>query len=109
MYAVIRTGGKQYRVEPGHEFLVEKHPDAEPGKPLKLDDVLLYSDGKTVTVGQPTLPVTVHCFCVGNEKGRKVFTVKYKRRKNYRRTMGHRQTLTRLRVEKIEARRANGT
>ena len=101
MYAVVRTGSKQYRVEPGIEFLVEKLP-VKPGETIQLDDVLLFSDGKTVAVGQPKVSAAVHCLCVKHERGPKLRTVKYRRRKNYRRTMGHRQTYTRLLVEKVE-------
>jgi large subunit ribosomal protein L21 len=102
VYAVIRTGSKQYRVEPGVELLVEKLGEAEPGKPVEISDVLLYADGKEVSVGTPVLPVTVHCLCVGHEKGPKLRTVKYKRRKNEHRSYGHRQTYTRLLVQKFE-------
>lgn len=104
MYAVIRTGSKQYRVEPGIELLVEKLADAEVGKPVELTDVLLYSsDGKDLTVGKPSVPVSVHCLCLDPaELGTKLHTIKYKRRHNYKRTMGHRQTYTRLLVERIE-------
>lgn len=101
MYAVIRTGNKQYRVEPGVELLVEKL-EAEPGKNLELSDVLLYSDGTEVSVGTPQVPVTVHCLCVAHEKGPKLRSVKYRRRKNFRRTYGHRQDYTRLLVQKFE-------
>jgi len=102
VYAVIRTGNKQYRVEPGFEFLVEKLNDAEPGKTIEISDVLLYSDGEGLSVGTPQVPVTVHCKCVAHEKGPKLKTVKYRRRKNSRRTHGHRQDYTRLLVEKFE-------
>jgi large subunit ribosomal protein L21 len=103
VYAVIRTGGKQYRVEPGVELLVEKLGEFEAGQPIELKDVLLYSsDGKDVTFGTPVVPVTVHCVCVAQEKGDKLRTVKYRRRKNYRRTYGHRQNYTRLLVQKFE-------
>ncbi len=101
MYAVIRTGSKQYRVEEGRELLVERL-EAEAGKTLEMTDVLFYSDGKEVKVGQPQVPVTVHCLCLGEEKGPKLRTFKYRRRHNYYRRYGHRQTLTRLRVERIE-------
>jgi large subunit ribosomal protein L21 len=106
VYAVIRTGGKQYRVEQGVELLVEKL-NFEAGAPVEISDVLLYSDGAALTVGKPVLPVTVHCVCVGHEKGPKLRTVKYRRRKNYRRTYGHRQDYTRLRVEKFEKKGSN--
>lgn len=101
MYAVIRTGSKQYRVEPGYELLVEKL-EAEPGKGIQISDVLAYSDGTTFTVGKPILPVTVHCTVVCHELGPKLRTVKYRRRKNYRRTYGHRQNYTRLSIDKFE-------
>jgi large subunit ribosomal protein L21 len=101
VYAVIRTGSKQYRVEPGVELLVEKL-EAEPGKPVEISDVLLYADGNEVAVGTPVLPVTVHCLCVAQEKGPKLRTVKYKKRKNERRAYGHRQCYTRLLVQKFE-------
>jgi len=101
-YAVIKTGGKQYRVEPGFELLVEKLP-AEAGQALTLTDVLLYSDGASLTIGKPVLPVTVHAKCLGHEMGPKLRTVKYRRRKNYHRTYGHRQNYTRLLIEKFES------
>ncbi len=101
MYAVIRTGSKQYRVEPGRELLVEKL-EIEEGKPLELTDVLMYAEGDAVTIGTPLVPVTVHAMCIAHEKGPKLRTVKYRRRKNYKRTMGHRQTYTRLLIEKFE-------
>lgn len=102
MYAVIRTGGKQYRVEPGSELLVEKLT-VEAGQPLLISDVLLYSDGGELAIGKPVVPITVHCTCVGHEKGPKLKTVKYRRRKNSRRTHGHRQDMTRLVIEKFES------
>ena len=99
MYAVIRTGSKQYRVEPGQELLVERLDGAEAGKALELSDVLLYSDGKEVTIGQPKLPMSVSCVVLGEEQGPKLKTIKYRRRHNYKRTYGHRQTYTRLLVQ----------
>lgn len=101
MYAVIRTGGKQYRVEPGVELLVEKLA-VEAGNPVAISDVLLYSEGTDLSVGTPSVPVTVHCKVLRHERGPKVRTVKYRRRHNYRRTMGHRQDYTRILVEKFE-------
>ena len=102
MYAVIRTGSKQYRVEPGCELLVEKLEGMEPGKAVALSDVLLYAEGADVSIGKPIVAMTVHCTCLGDEKGPKLRTVKYRRRKNYRRTYGHRQNYTRLRVDRFE-------
>lgn len=104
MYAVVRTGSKQYKVEPGQEFLVELLDKAEPGQKISLEDVLLFSEGDGITVGTPRVPAVVHCVCIRNEKGPKLRTVKYKRRKNYRRTIGHRQNYTRLKVESLEKR-----
>lgn len=101
MYAVIRTGSKQYRVEPGRELLVEKL-DVEPGQPVQLSDVLLIGDEEKLTVGRPIAKASVHCLCLGHEKGPKLRTIKYRRRKNYKRTYGHRQTYTRLSIERIE-------
>lgn len=101
MYAVIRTGGKQYRVEAGHELLVEKLA-TEAGQNVEMSDVLLFSDESSLAVGTPVLPVTVHCRCVGHEMGPKLRTVKYRRRKNFRRTYGHRQEYTRLLIERFE-------
>lgn len=101
MYAVIRTGSKQYRVEPGRELLVEKL-SIEQGQPFEISDVLMYAEGDSVSIGTPLVPVTVHALCIGHEKGPKLRTIKYRRRKNYKRTMGHRQTYTRLLIEKFE-------
>jgi len=102
VYAVVRTGGKQYRVEPGKEFLVEKLEAAEKGAAVKLEDVLLWSDGEQLKVGKPQVTAIVHCLSMGEELGPKLRTVKYKRRKNFKRTYGHRQVYTRLRIENIE-------
>lgn len=97
-YAVIRTGNKQYRVEPGNELLVEKL-EVEAGSTVEIKDVLLFSNGEAISVGRPTVTdVTVNCKCLGHEKGPKLLTIKYRRRKNYKRTYGHRQDLTRLTV-----------
>jgi len=67
-----------------------------------LDDVLLYADGSEVAVGKPKVAVTVHALVLGDEKGPKLRTIKYKRRHNYKRTYGHRQDYTRLLIEKFE-------
>lgn len=101
MYAVIRTGSKQYRVEPGQELLVEKL-GVEEGQTLTITDVLLYSDGTSLSVGTPVVPVAVHCTVLGDEKGDKLRTIKYRRRHMFKRTYGHRQNYTRLVVDKFE-------
>jgi large subunit ribosomal protein L21 len=102
MYAVIQTGGKQYRVTEGSILKVEKL-DAQPGDRLTLDQVLMVSDGNEVRVGTPLVPnaqVTAVVLEQGREK--KIVVFKYKRRKNYRRKQGHRQPYTKIKVEKIE-------
>ncbi len=102
MYAVVRTGGKQYRVEPGFELLIEKLP-VEEGQSIVLDDVLMYSDGTTVNVGTPRVSMKVHATVVSQDLGPKLRTIKYKRRHNYKKTYGHRQNYTRLLIEKFES------
>ncbi len=102
MYAVIRSGSKQYRVEPGQELLVETLSSVKPGETIAISDVLLFADGDKIQIGQPVVPMTVHCQCVAEEKGPKLRTIKYRRRKNSKRTYGHRQQLMRLKVERFE-------
>lgn len=103
MYAVIKTGGKQYRVEPGEEVKVEKLP-GEIGDTVTFDKVLLTSDGETVHVGNPFLDnIRVIGRLARQGKNRKIVMFKYKRRKNYRRKKGHRQAFSLVRVESIEA------
>jgi len=102
MYAIIQTGGKQYKVTEGSVLKVEKL-NAEPGDRLTLDQVLMISDDNSVKVGNPLVPnaqVTAVVIEQGREK--KVVVYKYKRRKNYRRKQGHRQPYTKIKVEKIE-------
>ena len=99
MYAIIETGGKQYRVQEGDEIDVELL-DAE--KTVKFDRVLLVSDGKEPKIGAPHVPqCAVHGDILGEIKGPKVIAFKYKSCKNYRRTVGHRQRYSRVRITKI--------
>jgi large subunit ribosomal protein L21 len=103
MYAVVRTGGKQYRVEAGATLLVEKLV-AEPGSLITLDRVLLVGDGEKVTVGTPTVSgASVSATVLGEELGQKIVVFKFKQKVKYRRRTGHRQHLTRLRVDAITA------
>jgi large subunit ribosomal protein L21 len=103
MFAVIKTGGKQYTVHENDILWVEKL-DAEPGASIVLDEVLMVSDGKNVTVGKPTIAgATVKATVVEQMRDRKVIIFKKKRRHNYRRKKGHRQHLTVLKIEKIVA------
>ncbi|HQU16853.1 MAG: 50S ribosomal protein L21 [Chromatiales bacterium 21-64-14] len=101
MYAVIETGGKQYRVQEGTVLRVEKLP-AEQGASVEFDKVLMISDGDRVQVGTPYVAggkVTATVSAQG--KGRTVEIVKFRRRKHYRKQAGHRQPYTELRVTGI--------
>lgn len=101
MFAVIKTGGKQYTVHVNDVLWVEKL-DAEPGAAVNLEEVLMVSDGKAVTVGNPTVNgAKVQATVVEQMRDRKVIIFKKKRRHNYRRKKGHRQHLTVLKIEKI--------
>jgi len=101
MYAVVRSGGKEYRVSKGDLIRVEKLEGAA-GDQVVLKDVLMTSDEGQVQVGTPHLTNAVVTGKIVQEaKGKKVLTYKMKRRKNYRRMKGHRQTYTYLRVEDI--------
>jgi len=103
MYAVIKTGGKQYRVSPGDVLVVEKL-DGEPGAAVAFGDVLLLGDGEAVTVGAPVIEgASVSATLVETRKGEKVKIFKKIRRQGYRRTRGHRQEETVLRVTGITA------
>jgi large subunit ribosomal protein L21 len=102
MYAVISTGGKQYKVSEGETLRVEKIP-GETGTPVSFGRVLMFCNGKTVKVGQPTLTdVAVTGHIVEQGKAKKVIVFKYKRRKRYRRKRGHRQEYTALRIDTIK-------
>ncbi|MEE8108181.1 MAG: 50S ribosomal protein L21 [Gammaproteobacteria bacterium] len=101
MYAVIRTGGKQYRVVPGARLRVEKL-DAEEGAKVEFDQVLLVGEGTDVTVGKPLVEgglVTAKVLSQG--KGKKVTIIKFHRRKNYLRTKGHRQFYTEVEITDV--------
>lgn len=101
MYALIESGGKQYRVEEGAVLTVES-VEAEPGASVTLDRVLLVSDGSRVTVGTPHVAgASVQATVLGHGRGTKVIVFKYKPKAHYRRKQGHRQSLTRLRIDKI--------
>ena len=101
MYAVIMTGGKQYRVKEGDVLSVEKL-DLEPGRKAHFDRVLLIEDGETIQVGTPLLDnAMVLGLVLENYRDEKVIVFKKKRRKQYRRTRGHRQPLTKVRITRI--------
>jgi len=101
VYAVVKSGARQYRAEVGNTILVERLP-ADVGQKLELDEVLLVADGEQVQVGQPTVNgARVLATVVAQEKGPKIRIFKYHPRKRYRQRAGHRQRYTRLRVDKI--------
>jgi large subunit ribosomal protein L21 len=103
MYAVIVTGGKQYRVKEGDVLSVEKL-NIEPGRKAQFDRVLLIEDGDDIQVGMPVLDnAMVLALVLENFKDEKVLVFKKKRRKQYRRTRGHRQPLTKIRIARITA------
>ena len=102
MYAIVESGGRQYRAEVGHTFSVEKLP-YEVGEQIEFDSVLLLADDDDIRVGQPALDgVTVKATVVEQYKGEKIFVWKYRPRKRYRRRQGHRQLYTRLRIDEID-------
>jgi large subunit ribosomal protein L21 len=102
MYAVIRTGGKQVRVEPGERVRVEKLA-GDPGAEIQLGDVLLVGDDDSVTVGTPVVDgASVRGTITAQARHPKIRVFKMKRRKGYRRMQGHRQDYTEVRVDSID-------
>lgn len=103
MYAVVKTGGKQYRVAQDDIILVEKLV-VEPGAAIELDQVLMLDDGKATTIGTPLVEgARVAATVIDQTRGDKIIVFKKKRRKDYKRTRGHRQDLTVLRITEILA------
>ena len=101
MYAVIKTGGKQYRVTPGEKIKIEQIP-ADVGAQIVLDQVLMVSDGDAVTLGTPLVAgAKVSATVLGHGRGDKVKIFKMRRRKHYQKTQGHRQNYTEIRVDSI--------
>jgi large subunit ribosomal protein L21 len=101
MYAIVETGGKQYRVSEGDRVDVDRL-GFKKGEVVALDQVLLLSDESGVSVGEDVKDVRVIAEVLGESKGRKIFSFKYKRRKGYRRKIGHRQIFTNLLIKRIE-------
>lgn len=100
-YAVVETGGKQYRVKPGDTVTVEKL-EAEVGDTIEIERVLAISDGSTLKIGTPAVEGCKVAFSVKDQiRGEKVVNFKKKRRKGYHRKVGHRQSLTVLKTEQI--------
>ena len=103
MYAVIKTGGKQYKVAPGEKLKVEQIP-ADVGAQVILDQVLMVGEGESVRRGQPTVAgATVKATVVAHGRGEKVKIFKMRRRKHYQKHQGHRQNYTELKIESIVA------
>jgi large subunit ribosomal protein L21 len=101
VYAIIQTGGKQYRVSPGDVLRVERLP-GEQGDQVVLDQVLMVGDGDDLKVGQPLVAdASVKGQILSQGKAKKILVYKKKRRKNYRRTQGHRQLYTALQIQEI--------
>ncbi len=102
MYAVIKTGGKQYRVSEGDVINVEKITRAEGKDKINIKEVLMVVDGDNVTLGTPYVAnATVAAKAIEDGKSEKIIVFKYKRKKDYRRKQGHRQPYTKLEITKI--------
>ena len=103
MYAIIETGGKQYRVSEGDTLYIEKLP-AHAGETVEIDRVLALVDGDNLKIGSPVVEgARVVLKVVRHGRGKKIIVFKFKAKKNYRRKQGHRQAFTQVTVEKIEA------
>jgi large subunit ribosomal protein L21 len=103
MYAVIETGGKQYKVQEGDVVFVEKLT-AEDGATVTFDKVLALSKEETMSFGNPVVEnASVEAKVLGHGKGKKITVFKYKPKKGYRRKQGHRQPYTKVQIEKINA------
>ena len=100
MYAVIRSGGKQYRVTPGQTVRLEKL-EGEAGSKIQLSNVLMVEDGGKVQTGAPLPNASVEATIIQTDRSDKVLVFKKKRKKQYRRKSGHRQDFTAVRIEKI--------
>jgi large subunit ribosomal protein L21 len=101
MYAVVKTGGKQYRITPGEKVKVEQIA-ADVGAEVVLDQVLMVGEGDSVRLGQPTVAgATVKATVVSQGRGDKVTIFKMRRRKHYQKHQGHRQNYTELKIDSI--------
>jgi large subunit ribosomal protein L21 len=101
MYAVIRTGGKQYRVTPGQTIRLESLP-GEVGAKIELGDVLLVENEGNIQIGKPVVAnAKIQATVIERDRAKKILIFKKKRKKQYRRTQGHRQDFTTVRIENI--------
>jgi len=106
MYAVIKTGGKQYRVTPGNVFKVESL-DAEVGATINFEEVLMIADGDNVTIGNPTIAsAKVAAEVIAHGRAKKVEIIKFKRRKHHQKRTGHRQNFTQVEILNINGKGA---
>lgn len=106
MYAVVKSGGKQYKVEEGQLLRLEKLA-GDVGKSVKFDHVLMFADGEDIQIGQPVLDnVSVEGHIVEQGKAKKIIVFKYKKRKRYRRKQGHRQQYTAVLIDSIKTKAA---
>jgi len=103
MYAVIRTGGKMYRVEEGQKLKIEKL-EVETGSKVDFDEILFIQEGEKSHIGTPSVEKgKVSASVLSHGRRKKIEIIKFKRRKNYRRQMGHRQHYTEVQIDKISA------
>ena len=103
MYAVIKSGGKQYRVQKGDSINVEKI-QADEGATVKIDDVLMVADGEKIKIGTPLVAgASVKAKVTSHGRGDKILVVKFNRRKHHRKQMGHRQDYTELAITGISS------
>ena len=101
-YAVIKTGGKQYKVKSGEILKIEKLPDSKPDTKIEFNDILAYGDNKVIELGSPTIQgAKVEANLIKNSKNRTVLIFKKRRRQNSRRKNGHRQEYSMIRINKI--------
>ena len=101
MYAVLKSGGKQYKVEEGQVLRLEKLP-GDVGSAIKFDEILMIGDGENIQIGHPLVDgASVEGHIVDQGRGKKIIVFKYKRRKRYRRKHGHRQQFTAIQIDSI--------
>lgn len=104
MYAIIMTGGKQYRVEKGENVIVEKLDEAEKGQEVVLDQVLMIADGDKATIGKPTVEgASVVAKVIAQKRLPKVLVFKKKAKNGYKKMQGHRQYVTEIEITDIKA------
>jgi large subunit ribosomal protein L21 len=101
-YAIIQTGGKQYKIKSGEILKIEKLPDSKPGTKIEFNEILAYGDDKIIEVGSPTITgAKVEADLIKNDKNRTILIFKKRRRQNSRRKNGHRQEYSMIRINKI--------